>query len=175
MWGNMQATQKMFDDKLIAHHELSYEAIRTDEIIALKAEIMEYADETKCFKYWSLKDPSPKHIRLEEFVDGIHFYLSFSHQFYINPDELASAENTVPSLYGISGRSKKNPHTVKEVISYHLDQASYIRSNASKNDILLSFGHFMNAGRADGFTDDDIEKAYYMKNRVNHQRQSSGY
>jgi dimeric dUTPase (all-alpha-NTP-PPase superfamily) len=37
------------------------------------------------------------------------------------------------------------------------------------------FGNFINLGKLLGFTWDQVEKAYFEKNAINHQRQESGY
>ena len=44
--------------------------------LALLVELAELANETRCFKFWSLKGPSENTIILEEYVDSIHFLLS---------------------------------------------------------------------------------------------------
>ena len=59
-------------------------------MLALLVEIGELANETRSFKFWSVKPASEKKIILEEFVDGIHFILSLGIEcgFHKQPLEL---------------------------------------------------------------------------------------
>jgi dimeric dUTPase (all-alpha-NTP-PPase superfamily) len=68
---------------------------------ALLVELGEFANETRCFKFWSLKPASPKEVViLDEYADGMHFFLSlgiplgvttFSHRYKIREKDLSRA------------------------------------------------------------------------------------
>jgi len=45
----------------------------------------------------------------------------------------------------------------------------------SQNDYKVLLIHFNQLGRKLGFTWEQVEEAYYTKNKVNHARQESGY
>ena len=70
------AIQKVLDDRILAEHGLEGSDLFVKKIIALHVELGELANETRSFKYWSKKGPSPREIILEEFVDVLHFTLS---------------------------------------------------------------------------------------------------
>src|SRR5579875_4105332 len=69
----------MLQSELDAHIENEHprkENRHSEKVLALLVELGELANETRCFKFWSIKPASPKEVILEEFVDGIHFILS---------------------------------------------------------------------------------------------------
>ncbi len=68
--------QQALDSHIEEKHQLQNEDLFTRKTLALLVEIGELANETRCFKFWSVKPASEKQVVLEEFVDGIHFILS---------------------------------------------------------------------------------------------------
>jgi dimeric dUTPase (all-alpha-NTP-PPase superfamily) len=175
MWSNMKATQDILDQRVMQQHDLEMEELFFERILALTDEVMEYAKTTKCFKYWSVKDPDPVQVRLEEFVDGIHFYLSFFNQFGISPTEIKAAESAAPSTFAMNKKEHITNHitrALQELMLLH----DPLQGDEQRNKLLLmSFADFWAAGKHDDFTSKEIETAYYLKNQKNHKRQSSGY
>lgn len=198
MWGNLMATQDLLDRKIKKDHSIEFENVLRERYMATLDELMEYAKETKCFKYWSLKKASRKAVRLEEFIDGIHFYLSKANEFHLNPHDLVQAwENSseIATYRDYKKGDKKGRITthVSSAIMYltemlkaelaysyrkndtvHIDIRNEQDSNR-KMYLISSFEYFLAAGRIDGFTDADIERAYYLKNAENLRRQKTGY
>ena len=72
----LYALQKELDSRIVSEHNLQSENLIQRKTLALQVEIGELANETRCFKYWSDKAPSPKDVILEEYVDCLHFILS---------------------------------------------------------------------------------------------------
>ncbi|MGB7594160.1 MAG: dUTP diphosphatase, partial [Erysipelotrichaceae bacterium] len=72
----LRVLQSELDERIFTQHDTSRVATRIDRCLALCVEIGELANETRCFKYWSVRDASPKDILLEELEDSIHFLLS---------------------------------------------------------------------------------------------------
>ena len=68
--------QQALDQHIEEKHELQHEDLFNRKVLALLVELGELANETRCFKFWSIKPSSEKSVVLEEFVDGIHFILS---------------------------------------------------------------------------------------------------
>ena len=68
--------QSVLDERIVKEHGLQGVDLVDKKIIALKVELSEFANETRAFKFWSKKEPSPKEITLEEYVDALHFFLS---------------------------------------------------------------------------------------------------
>lgn len=68
--------QNELDIRIMDQHHETRINTQLKRILALVVEISELANETRAFKYWSLKGPSEKDVLLEEFSDSIHFILS---------------------------------------------------------------------------------------------------
>lgn len=63
----------------------------TDRILALQVEVSEFANASRCFKYWSKKKAEPKERLLDEYVDILHFWLSIGNIMKFTPEEIAQA------------------------------------------------------------------------------------
>ena len=62
--------QAELDQRIADNHHVSYETTRERRILALLVEIGEFANATRCFKYWSNKPSEAQDIVLDEYVDG---------------------------------------------------------------------------------------------------------
>src|SRR5690606_41193415 len=74
-WPKLFTLQRELDERIWREHHLTGDYF-SERVLALQVEVAELANETRCFKYWSLKPPSERSKILEEYVDGIHFILS---------------------------------------------------------------------------------------------------
>ena len=72
----LYSLQASLDAEIAENHHVTYESTFERRLLALIVEIGELANETRCFKYWSNKGPSPKEVVMDEFADGLHFLLS---------------------------------------------------------------------------------------------------
>ena len=63
-------------DSFISNNRQEGTDVFKEKGLALLVELAELANETRCFKFWSMKGPSEIAIILEEYVDSIHFILS---------------------------------------------------------------------------------------------------
>src|SRR5690625_2367570 len=73
--------QKGLDDTILKEKEITIPPDKINKIVALLVEIGEMANETRCFKYWSNKEPSKKKVILEEYVDCMHFLLGIGNDY----------------------------------------------------------------------------------------------
>lgn len=130
------------------------------KVLALLVEVGELANETRCFKFWSLKPASEKEVIVEEYVDGIHFILSLGLDFGITHYEPKTLEDDkdVTSLF----------HQVFQSITT-LKEKQTIAAYYHLFDTYLILGQQL------GFTAEDIKKAYIDKNKINYDRQNQGY
>ncbi|WP_431522018.1 dUTP diphosphatase [Guptibacillus hwajinpoensis] len=155
------ALQKQLDDRIVNEHGLEGLDLFQNKLLALKVEVGELANETRCFKYWSKKAPSPIETILEEYVDGIHFILSLGLEIGITPrkvpSEVADELSTVECF-----------HHVYQAI----DHVAEIRNEEAYLHLL---NHYLLLGKQIGLNIDDIYEAYLKKNEVNHNRQDQGY
>jgi dimeric dUTPase (all-alpha-NTP-PPase superfamily) len=151
--------QRKLDERIVAEHQLK-ENLIAERTLALQVELGELANETRCFKFWSIKPSSARNIILEEYVDGIHFILSLglSYEYEnINPQSLRKECSLVQQF-----------QTVYETISE-------LSKHPTKETYLNLFNEYLTLGKLLGFNEQEIQEAYEEKNKVNHTRQDTGY
>jgi dimeric dUTPase (all-alpha-NTP-PPase superfamily) len=153
--------QRGLDSHIQMNHQLQNESLIEKKILALLVEIGELANETRCFKFWSLKAPATTEKIVEEYVDGIHFILSLGldcqfdqMDIRITPDQSESLTEQFLSVFG----------AVHE-----------FRKTQSFDDFIKLFSAYFVLGEMLGFSQEDIEEAYIQKNEVNYERQQKGY
>jgi dimeric dUTPase (all-alpha-NTP-PPase superfamily) len=117
---------------------------------------------------------------LEEFADGLHFFLSIANQkgwqeaLWIYEEQLDPSNEFDGGLTGIFlemlyflNKSCMERHPSDEKIAGFQTNEYFFR---------MAWILFLNIGiNGFGFTFDQIEEAYMKKNAVNHERQESGY
>jgi len=153
--------QQELDNRIFLLHEVDRPSTRIDRTLALLVEVGEMINETKCFKYWSLKPSSSKDVVLEEYGDGIHFLLSLGIDLH---DQSIYIENRLDDQSSLS----------------ELTLMVYQNICDLKRDFCLSqyhktFSSFLTLGERLAFTQADIRSYYLKKNRINHQRQDNSY
>lgn len=154
--------QKALDSHIEEKHQLQKEDLFDRKVLALLVEIGELANETRCFKFWSVKPSSEKDVILEEFVDGIHFILSLG---------IECGFNQMPiELKGI-----KSTSTVTEQFLAVYETISLFQKNKELDAYINVFESYMQLAALLGFTKEEIEEAYFRKNEVNYQRQQNNY
>jgi dimeric dUTPase (all-alpha-NTP-PPase superfamily) len=152
--------QKALDAKILENHNLQSTDLVPPKILALQVELGELANETRCFKFWSLKKASPREVILEEYVDGLHFILSIGIDKQYEEVELVSRDVMMSQL---------------ESFSLLYDLISSFSGEQSKNRYQGLFQAYLDLGHVLGFSWSEIEEAYLEKNKVNHERQAQGY
>lgn len=152
--------QKQLDETILKNHELYNKDLTPAKILALEVELGELANETRCFKFWSKKASSPKNVILEEYVDCLHFLLS------IGLDE---------GFDNAQFHMKKNPRDSVQQFQEIFRKSANFYQTLKEEDYVDLFEGFLSLGRKLGFTWEDIEAGYLLKNQINHQRQAEGY
>lgn len=152
--------QNTLDQRIQAEHHLEGVPLLNKKILSLQVELSELANETRCFKFWSTKEPSNKDIILEEYVDCLHFILSL----------------------GLEKSFQDITLDVKDVCFELSDQFLNLYINISDFAVdssiekyLNIFNNFLSLGQNLGFSVENIENAYLYKNKINHERQDNGY
>lgn len=154
----LKSYQKTLDDAILDKHSLRVEDTIMDRKLALLVELGEFANETRCFKYWSLKDSSAKDVLLEEYVDGIHFIVSLANQFDIDLGSDVAQEDL----------------TLSELLLNAYQAISLINVSNHENFTDLLKWYYAIATKLE-FSQADIIDAYMRKNQVNFDRQESDY
>ncbi len=154
--------QQGLDQHIQSQHELESEDLFDRKVLALLVEIGELANETRCFKFWSLKGPSEKKVILEEFVDGIHFILSLG------------LECGFANQVSISGYQSRTTGLTEQFLEVYRS-ANEFRVTRSLQEYQNLFQAYLYLASLLDFSNDEIEQAYIQKNEVNYERQQQGY
>lgn len=128
--------------------------------LALTIELAELANETRCFKFWSIKGPSEREVILEEFVDSIHFLLSLG-------NEKGYLLDSWPEIQQQKDLTNAFLRTQDAILTFiHKPTEEHYR---------LVWQHYGLLAYNLGFTLEDIIGAYIKKNEKNYERQRNGY
>ena len=152
--------QAALDEEIARAHGVDYPSTKDRRVLALLVELGEFANETRCFKYWSNKGPSPKERILDEYADALHFLLSlgvalgvshFSHRFAVDEKDLSAALlRTYEKAVGLYE---------------HFDPDHYREA----------LDCFLNLIPLFDYSVDEVIDAYKSKLQVNYNRQKEGY
>ena len=138
------------------------------KVLALQVELGEFVNELpEVFKFWSYKKNNYEKA-LEEYIDGIHFFLSIGNYIGVNKE----------AEYG-EGNTHKSVMTLLALINKNVADAWWHYSDNKKQDFGLAwlngFNRYLWLGELLGFTEDMIVQAYLEKNSENHRRQLESY
>lgn len=153
--------QRALDEYIETEHGLKEADLFDQKVLALLVEIGELANETRCFKFWSLKKPSEREVILEEFVDGVHFILSLGLTCSLEQEAAVEEGEAECSL------------TEQFLLVYEAVQSFKQKKSVGTYQQLLQ--EYFILGRLLGFSAEEVEKAYVSKNEVNYERQQQGY
>lgn len=183
--------QRALDDHINKTHPVQEAEDRlAKKVMAFIVEVSELANEWRGFKFWST-DQKPrtreyltnyteqdsvlgpgavwKNPLLEEYVDGLHFLLSIgleqgrtSVKLFTRPTQVNIVECFLDIYTSAVGMGIYAFALEMDTQRAHIDY-----------DIL--FNDYLSLGDVLGFTETQIEQAYFAKNKVNHERQDNGY
>lgn len=183
-------TQAKLDEHIMQQHpELRGQNNLDWKLLALQVELGECANEWRGFKKWS-KDQEPRTVErltsyyaaqqgltrnplLEEYVDCLHFILSIGIE-----TELDCRHNSLIREENIVEDGEPTLYLFAEVLGFasELFWNCYHDEYEQREGIYKAlFTNFVQLGKSLGLTWEQIEKAYFEKNAVNHARQDSGY
>ncbi len=154
--------QKALDTHIEEKHGLQDEDLFDRKVLALLVEIGELANETRSFKFWSVKPSSAKDVILEEFVDGVHFILSLGLECEFDAVQIDVNEH-------------ESSLNVTEQFLNIYDIISIFQKSKSLDDYIRLIEAYLQLASLLGFTYEEIELAYFHKNEVNYQRQQNNY
>jgi dUTPase. len=162
-FGRLFEMQGQLDAYIEKNRGLNGEDLFERKVLALLVETGELANETRCFKFWSSKGPSPRESILEEYVDGLHFILSLGLEAGLNQEDFLPLPD--------GGEERDITGTFLELYSRILT----FRSTRDKADYQRLIETFLRLGTQLGISEEEIIRAYISKNEVNFRRQEAGY
>ncbi|WP_342432533.1 dUTP diphosphatase [Neobacillus sp. FSL H8-0543] len=154
--------QLALDQHIEKKHGLQEEDLFNRKVLALLVEMGELANETRCFKFWSVKPPSEKQVILEEFVDGVHFILSLGIECDFHKRKFLI--NAAPT-----------PLSVTDQFLLINERVLRFQMTRSETDYIALFEGYLQLAMLLGITYEEMEQAYFDKNEVNYQRQQNNY
>ncbi|MGM0844003.1 MAG: dUTP diphosphatase [Bacillota bacterium] len=153
--------QEALDSYIEKEHNLKEEDLFQEKTLALLVEVGELANETRCFKFWSKKQPSEKSVILEEFVDGVHFILSLGILLGIKD-------------FSLRDTSYSENNLTEQFLNIY-QSINNFRSNRSVTEYDHLVHKYFYLGELLGFSHEEVVQAYKKKNEVNYRRQEQGY
>lgn len=155
-----EAQQKL-DEHIINEKNLKGQDLLKYKVEALLCEIQETANEVRDFKYWSNKPPNMENA-LEETVDVLHFLLSIGNDLNVTP---SSVEEQPAWVYqDLTEQFLALSYTAACIVMF-MDKEMYYLETIK---LFKGLVHLLK------FTNEQLEQAYYDKNKENHNRQESG-
>ncbi|AMV61395.1 Dimeric dUTPase [Pediococcus damnosus] len=173
MQSSIQLDRSIADEK---HLTLSQDARIKNTLLSLDVELSEVANTSEWFKVW--KDHKGKHddgktVRetlLIEYVDAIDFFLLFASE----KQWVENVDLTEEQFDKLADKSDKLDLTQTYLAIKSMLFSSYV-SNRPDN-YRHAWHLYLKLGMAGfGFTAEEIEKAFYEKNKINYKRQEKGY
>ena len=163
--------QRVLDERIEQEHPRNFDEDYRDyeRIMALLVELGELANEWRGFKFWSNNRQGKKPVILEEYVDCLHFILSIGNERRVNDYIAMWFKDIKISQYG--------DHGILESFLNLFEFTSLMAFNHERSQFtyLQIMREFYGLGYKLGFTSEQVEKAYFDKNKINHQRLESGY
>ena len=156
----LYSLQKDLDIEIAKNHNINYEVTHSKRLLALIVEIGELANETRCFKFWSNKGPSPKEKIMDEYADGMHFLLSLGIPLGAKKYEYELVKSNEELTIQI--------HKVYKACINLLD-------NYNIPAYEKAFQIYLNLALSLDMTPEDIIASYKNKLEVNHVRQQTNY
>lgn len=154
--------QRVLDNKIIATRGINESSTLTARFLALLVELGEFANEQRCFKYWSSKPSSGKNVMLEEYIDGLHFIISIANSLNIDFKKYNFIE--------------QDNHSELSLLFVNLFASVTTLFTSRTNETFYKLLNiYFSIGKRCHFTNNDIINSYLAKNQVNHLRQSQNY
>ena len=156
----MYEKQLELDNEIANNHHISYEETKDKRLLALLVELGEFANATRCFKFWSFKPSEEKSRVLDEFADGLHFLLSLGLAYHFEVDSIEVEE-------------EKGDLTASILNSYHYINEFY--NDRSMVKYLKAFESYLKILTKLGYSWSEAYDAYFIKLKENHHRQDTNY
>lgn len=156
--------QRVLDERIEKEHPRAKGENRLEsKSLALLVELGEAANEYRGFKFWSNNQSSREGL-LGELVDCLHFMLSIG-------NEVNAQVSVVRETMKYSQNFDKPTRGFNLTYFYAASFAEFPR----KITYYDLWPNFITLVKALGFTTEQLETAYYEKNKINHERQDGGY
>jgi dimeric dUTPase (all-alpha-NTP-PPase superfamily) len=156
---NIYKITKQIDEQFALHYGNEEEIVRKNRL-ELLVELGELANETRCFKYWSIKQTGEKEKVLEEYIDCLFMTLYFSNITGISLDE--------------EFPSSLNGDIIDTFLSLNkfASSISVVPKKEEVKKILVELDHL---AKLLNFTIEDLERVTKIKSKIIESRFNSEY
>ena len=158
---NIMRMQKALDASIEKVHNVDRTKIVYKKVAALLVELGEFANEYAPFKYWKKSKVVNHGDVVEEFVDGIHFFISLAYTAGCEDDLTIKAKVIDQDL-------------TKQLLATY-EAIAKLGFNFNKEDLIKAFELYMGNAELLNLSDQEIEEFYDEKNRVNYERIATNY
>ena len=158
MWNKMYSNNKYLDEIFVNKYKNDNKLYQKN-CVELMVEIGEFVNETKVFKYWTMKSPN-KDKMLEEYADVITMILSFY------------------GIYNLEIKETYNKIEETDILKVIMElyNKSYMFYKESNKDILEEiFNYTLYLGKLLNFDEDEILNAIKNKQKIIELRLNSDY
>lgn len=152
--------QGKLDQEIADKHHISYETTHHERALSLLVELGELANSTRCFKYWSNKGSESRERVLDEYADGLHFFLS-----------LGLDIKTEKKAYN---RTKHAGSLTDQILLTYQCVTNFIKKWDDKS-FCKAFQSFLNIIPLLNVRWTSVSQAYYKKLDENYARQANNY
>ena len=156
----LYSEQSGLDARIHAQNHVDYPVTMSRRVLALLVELGELANETRTFKFWSTKGPSPKAKILDEYADGLHFLLSLGLALK-TPNKVFSYRTSKKTLTDQFLRCYRDFSALAE----KLNLAHYESAMVSYLSLIPGLG----------VSQEEVVAAYLAKLAINYKRQDEKY
>lgn len=158
-WIDIHKINRELDDVFFERYLDNESNYYKKNCIELVVEIAELANETKCFKYWSVKSPIKDKV-LEEYADTITMILHFFTWFKIDLEDIPTHYETEDVLLLFN--------------KLFIDASSMIE-NGNEELVKKIFSNILYLGELLRFSEDELIDACYKKMNIIKERLNSEY
>ncbi len=157
-WKEIYEVNKKLDDVFIEkyHSTIDYDK---KNIVEFLVELGEFANETKCFKYWTVKKAQKEKV-LEEFADCITMSLLYFHLLNLELEELDNPIET---------------ENVLDVLMMLYEQVLTLNRKLEEDTVRSIFSNLLYLGTFFQFTEEEIQEAIRKKQKITWERLNSDY
>ena len=164
---NLLIEQLKLDTTIQENHHVTYPETRRKRLLALVVELGEFANTTRCFKFWSNRGRDVEERVLNEAADCLHFYLGL----YLTDTNSECVKGGPGNIVTFKTKDESFTPDNEFITSLFLGATK----SALDGKLFESLDQFFQIIDSLGFSWSDLEKAYYKKLDVNYDRQDNNY
>ncbi len=154
--------QNELDSRIFTMHHTSRTQTQRDRVLALLVELGECANETRCFKYWSVAKASPASVIAEELSDVIHFMFSLG-------IDLFGVNKPVEIAFDLIDAS------LNDLFLMAYQSAVKLLEDFNENHLLSLYQAVFSIANQLAIEPNQLRTEYLLKNKKNHERQDNNY